>query len=132
MGRMTSHVLWKIKHVPNHQMIIWPWIGHGCPMFKLKSKNLSVSADLLGKLRISYMFLSKLPNSYAIFMQKDVLFQGNKGNRDKGCDVSYTKACCSIGLPLSQIWYHGPGRSKSRVQQNRLSTAGCSSRRLTR
>ena len=70
-----------------------------------------VSADLLGKLRISYMFLSKLPKSYAIFMQRDVLFQGNEGNRDNGCDVSYTKACCSIGLPLSQIWYHGPGRS---------------------
>ena len=79
-----------------------------------------VSADLLGKLRVSYMFLSKLPNLYAIFMQRDVLFQGNEGNRDKGCDVSYTKACCSIGLPLSQIWYHGPGRSKSRVQQNRF------------
>ena len=59
-------------------MIIWPWIGHGCPMFKLKSKNLSVSADLLGKLRISYMFLSKLPNSYAIFMQKRCTFSGEQ------------------------------------------------------
>ena len=28
MGRMTSHILWKIKHVPNHQRVVYT-----CPSF---------------------------------------------------------------------------------------------------